>query len=229
MVHITQDEFEQFVRQDTSSIRKSKQRMIRKHCSQPHRPRMQDRLMAQITQTPMTMHNLNLFPDTYIPEDREEREDGRKGGLAIDNKEGDVVDLQAVVEVSNPLAVVVGVRYDDDLVATVYKFARELVDVGFDAARLREEEVADHGDVVGLAPHGDGGSWGWFGGIRMFHDSVMVRYFCFIRIVTLYSRALWQWLLLSDFVPLDVEAWRGDATWAESSPSLSVRRHADRR
>lgn len=38
---------------------------------------------------------------------------------------------------------------DDDLVAAVDELGGELVNMGFDAARLWEEEVADHGDVVG--------------------------------------------------------------------------------
>ena len=37
---------------------------------------------------------------------------------------------------------------DHDLVAAVDQLRRQLVDVTFDSSRLREEEVADHGDIV---------------------------------------------------------------------------------
>lgn len=67
-----------------------------------------------------------------------------------------MIDLDAVCEVPHALAVVVGMSYDDDFVATVDKLRSELVNVRFDASWLREEEVADHGDIVRAACH-DGG------------------------------------------------------------------------
>lgn len=71
-----------------------------------------------------------------------------------------MIDLEAVVEIADSLAVIVGVRDDDDLVASVDEFARELVYVRLDAAGLGEEEVANHGDVVGFARHFSvGGLW----------------------------------------------------------------------
>lgn len=85
--------------------------------------------MAQTTQTPMPVNNLDTLAQTYIPEDREEGEDGREGGGAVDDEEGHVVDLDAVGEVADALAIVVGVGYDDDLVAAVDELAGELVDV----------------------------------------------------------------------------------------------------
>lgn len=64
-----------------------------------------------------------------------------------------MIDLEAVVEIADSLAVIVGVCDDDDLVASVDEFARELVNVRLDAAGLGEEEVANHSDVVGFARH----------------------------------------------------------------------------
>lgn len=40
MIHVTQSELEQLVREDTGSIRKSKKTMIRKDRPQAHGPRM---------------------------------------------------------------------------------------------------------------------------------------------------------------------------------------------
>ncbi len=86
-------------------------------------------------------------------EDGEEGEDGGEGGLAVDDEEGDVVDLEAVGEVADAFAIVMGVGDDDDLVAAVYELAGELVNVRLNTSGLGEEEVADHGDVVRLAGH----------------------------------------------------------------------------
>ena len=73
-----------------------------------------------------------------------------------------MIDLDAVGQVSDTFAIVVGMRDDDNLVATIDEFARELIYVRFNPPRLGKEEVADHGDVVCSARHvgGRGGaSW----------------------------------------------------------------------
>lgn len=67
-----------------------------------------------------------------------------------------MVDLDAVGEIADALAIVVSVCDDDDLVAAVDELCGKLIDVRFDASWLREEEVANHGDVVCAACH-DGG------------------------------------------------------------------------
>lgn len=149
MVDVAESELQQLIRKNTRRIRKSKKRMIRKHRPQPHSPRMQNRLMAQTAQTRMTMHNLNLLSDDNISKNRKEGKHGGESGFAVDDEEGDVVDFEAVGEVADSRAAFVGVGDDDDLVAAVDEFGGELVDVGFNAAGLGEEEVADHGDVVG--------------------------------------------------------------------------------
>jgi hypothetical protein len=119
VINITERKLEQLICKNTRRIRKPKQRMIRKNRPQPHRPRMQNALMTHGTQTPMSMHNLNPLPDANIPKHRKTRKHGGKGGLAVDDEEGDVVDLEAVCEVADAFAVVVGVGYDDYFVAAV--------------------------------------------------------------------------------------------------------------
>jgi hypothetical protein len=156
VVNITQCEFEKLVRENGTRISEAKERVIGKNSPQAHCARMQDSFMAKTAETAMAMHNLNTFANANVPEGGKEREDGRKGGGAVDDEEGNVVDLDAVCEVANTLPVIVGVGDDDDLVATIDELCCELVDVRFDASWLREEEVANHGDVVCAACH-DGG------------------------------------------------------------------------
>lgn len=87
-----------------------------------------------------------------------------------------MVDLEPVGEIPDTLAVVVGVGYDDDFVAAVDELGGKLVDMGFHAARLREEEVADHCDRVCSTRHVDGGrSWRGFRGIRRWRGIIVVR------------------------------------------------------
>lgn len=68
MINITQTELQKFVRENRSCIGKSKKRMVRKYCPQPHGSSMQDGFMAETTQTGMTVDNLNLFANNDIPE-----------------------------------------------------------------------------------------------------------------------------------------------------------------
>lgn len=129
MVHIAQSELEQLICEDTSSICEAKQRMIRKHSPQSHRPRMQNSLMTQTTQTSMPMHNLNLLSQHNIPKYREETEHSWERRSSVYHQERDMVDLQAVCEVSDAGSPFVCVGYDNDFVPTVYEFCGELVDV----------------------------------------------------------------------------------------------------
>lgn len=148
VVHVAQAELEQLVRQDARRVREPEQRVVGEDGAQAHGPRVQDGLVAEVAQAGVAVDDLDALADADVAEEREEGEDGREGGLAVDDEEGHVVDLEAVGQVAHALAVVVGVRDDDDLVAAVDELAGELVDVRLDAAGLREEEVADHGDVV---------------------------------------------------------------------------------
>ena len=154
MVHITQRKFQKLVGQNAGSIRKSEQGMICKDGPQTHCPRVQYGLMAETAQTCVTMHNLDLLAYDNVPEDWEEGEDGWKAGGAVHDQERDMIDLEAVCEVTDPGSSFVGVGDDYDFMAAVDQLGGQLVDVALDAAGLGEEEVADHSNVVGHV--GDG-------------------------------------------------------------------------
>lgn len=166
VIYITESKLEQLVGQDASGISKPKERVVGKDGPQTHGARVQNRLIAETAQAAVSMDNLNLLADANVAKDGEERKDGGEGRLAVDAEKRDVVDLEAVGEVAHAFAVVGRVRDDDDLVPAVNQLAGDLVDVRLDAAGLREEEVADHGDVVRFARH-DGDGWGVAGGVEI--------------------------------------------------------------
>jgi len=70
----------------------------------------------------MSMHDLNPLSYNDIPEHREEREDGRKGGFAVDDEEGNVVDFEAIGEVAHTGATLIRVCNDNDLVSAIDEF-----------------------------------------------------------------------------------------------------------
>lgn len=93
MINIAQRELQQLVRENRSRVCETKQRVVRKHRPQPHRSRVQDSLMAETTQTGVSMHNLNLFPNHNIPEYREEGKHSGHCRLAIYHEERHMVHL----------------------------------------------------------------------------------------------------------------------------------------
>lgn len=109
---------------------------------------MQDRLEAEAAETGMAVDDFDLLPDDNVAEYWEEREDCRERRLAIDDEEGNMIDLQPISQVSDASSASVGVGNDDDFVATVDQLGTQLVDVALHSARLRKEEVADHRNVV---------------------------------------------------------------------------------
>ena len=148
VVNIAQSELQQLVCQDTRCIRKTKQRMIRKDGPKAHCSSVQDCLMAKTTEASMAMHYLDLFPDYDVPKDGKERENCRQGGLAVDDQEWNMVHFEAIGEVSDTAAALVRMSDDDNFVATINEFGRKLIDMALDAAGLREEEIADHSNIV---------------------------------------------------------------------------------
>lgn len=48
MAHIAERELQKLIRHDTRSIAKPEQTMVREYCHEPHRPRVQKSLMAQV-------------------------------------------------------------------------------------------------------------------------------------------------------------------------------------
>lgn len=78
--------------------------------------------MAQATQTGVSVDNLDALPDDNVAKDGEEGEDCWKGGLAVDDEKGDVVDFQAIGEIANSGTALVGVGDYDDFVTAVYEF-----------------------------------------------------------------------------------------------------------
>lgn len=96
----------------------------------------------------MSMYNLDLLSNDDIPEDGEEREDGGKGGCAVNDEKRDMVDLEAIREISHAGSPIICMRYNYDFVSSVDELGRELVDVAFYSTGLGKEEIADHCDIV---------------------------------------------------------------------------------
>lgn len=149
MIHITQRKLEQLVGQNAGSIRKTKQGVVRKHRSQTHGPRMQDSFMTEVAKTRVAMNNLDLFANNDVPKDWEEREDSWHSALSIYHQKRHMIDFEPICQVPDPSSSLVRVCYNHHLVASIDQLRGELINVTFDASRLRKEEVADHSDVVG--------------------------------------------------------------------------------
>jgi hypothetical protein len=96
----------------------------------------------------MPMDNFNILSYDDISEYWEEREDGRETRSSVHNQIWYMVNFDTIRQVSDAFSFIIIVGNDDDLVASVYEFRGQLVYVAFDTAGLREEEVADHCDVV---------------------------------------------------------------------------------
>lgn len=96
----------------------------------------------------MAMHYLDLFPDYDIPKDREKRENCWQGRFAVDDQEWDMIHFEAIGEVPDTASTLVRMSDDDYFMATIDEFSRQLIDMALDAARLWEEEIADHSNIV---------------------------------------------------------------------------------
>lgn len=70
----------------------------------------------------MTMHNLNLFAYHDVAEDGKEGENCRKRALSVHDQKGDMVHFETIGKVAYSSAASVGVRDDDNFMASIDQF-----------------------------------------------------------------------------------------------------------
>lgn len=80
--------------------------------------------MTEATQTGMPMDDLNLFANDDIPEYREKGEHRGHGRLAVYDKERDMVDFEAIGEVSNSSTSFIRMSDNDDFMSTIDEFLK---------------------------------------------------------------------------------------------------------
>lgn len=75
--------------------------------------------MTKIAETGVSVHDLNLFSYNDVSEHGEEGKDSGHGRLSVDDKEWDVVDLEAIGEMMDSRPSVVCMCDYDDLMSSV--------------------------------------------------------------------------------------------------------------
>jgi hypothetical protein len=98
--------------------------VVREDGPQTHGTRMKNSFSAKAAETGMAMDNVNLLADDDIAEYGEEGEHGRKRRFAVNDEEGNVIDLQSIGEVTDPSASFVCVGNYDDFVSPINEFLR---------------------------------------------------------------------------------------------------------
>lgn len=126
MIHVAQSKFQKFIRQYRTCVGEPKQRMIGEDSPQAHRPCVQDRFMAEATQARMTVYDLDLLADYDISKYRKEGEDGWQGRFAVDNEKWDMVDLEAIGEVTDTCASFIGMSNDNNFVSSVDELLQDI-------------------------------------------------------------------------------------------------------
>lgn len=94
------------------------------------------------------VHHSDPLPHKHAAQQREAVQDGGGRGLVVHDLQGEVVDLQAVGQVSDARPPAVGVGGDHHLVSLLDQALGELVDVTFHATHVWVEEVGHHADAV---------------------------------------------------------------------------------
>jgi hypothetical protein len=63
MIDIAQGEFQQLISQDARDVCEAKERVVGENSPYAHRPRVQDSLVAEVTQAAVAMDYIDLLPD----------------------------------------------------------------------------------------------------------------------------------------------------------------------
>lgn len=119
MIYVAQSELEKLVCQNTSCVCEAEQTMVRKDSPQAHSPCMENCLLAKITETCMTVDDLNSFSNDDVAKDGKEREHCWESRLPINHQKRNMIDFEAVGQIPYALATFVCMSDDYDLVAAV--------------------------------------------------------------------------------------------------------------
>jgi hypothetical protein len=87
---------------------------------------MKDSFPTEAAQTGVSMNNVNLLSNHNVSEYGKERKNGRECCFAVDNEEGNVVDLQSIGEVTDSGASFVCMRDDNDFVPSIDEFLKAI-------------------------------------------------------------------------------------------------------
>ena len=148
VVDVAQRELEQLVHQDAGGVREAEELVVGEARRDAHRARVKDRLVREVRECLVAVHDVDALADDRVVEHREGAVDRRQAVAVVEGLLRDVVDLQAVRQPAHPRALAVGVRHHHDLVAAPDQELRELEHVLLHTADVRVEEVRDHQDLV---------------------------------------------------------------------------------
>lgn len=96
----------------------------------------------------MCVHHSDAFSDKHAAQQWETVETSGGSGLIVHHLQGEVVDLQAIGQVPDPLPRAIGMGGDNHLVSLFNQALGEMVNVTFYSPHVWIEEVRDHADVV---------------------------------------------------------------------------------
>ena len=83
---------------------------------------MQYSLVAEATQTLMPMDNLNLLPDNDVPKDGKKGENSGHSRLSVYDQKWNMINFEAVGQVTDTRATLIGMGNDDDFMSPVNEF-----------------------------------------------------------------------------------------------------------
>lgn len=103
--------------------------------------------MAEGGEGLVAVNKVDGFADEDLAENRECTEEGRKGGVAVDDDRGNVVDFEAASQISDAPPAPIGMGDDDYLVAALHQALGVIEQMAFDSSHAGVEEIRYHADV----------------------------------------------------------------------------------
>lgn len=92
------------------------------------------------------------LPKKYVPEQWQTVKEGRGCRLVVHDFQRQVIDFEAISEVTDAFAISVSVGDNYDLVPSFNQALRELVNVTFHTSHVWVEKVRHHAYIMGTGP-----------------------------------------------------------------------------
>lgn len=100
------------------------------------------------------MDYCNSLPHKYVPEQWQTVKEGRGCRLAVHDFQRQVIDFEAISEVTDAFLISISMGNNYDLVPSFSEALRELVNVAFHTSHIWVEKVRHHAYIMGIGSTG---------------------------------------------------------------------------
>lgn len=144
VVRVTQRDSQKLVGEHRADISEAEQGMVREDCAEPHGLGVEEGVVGHGGEGTVRVDDGDFLANEYVPEQRQTVKEGCGRRLVVHNSQRQVIDFEALREVTDAFSVAVRMGDNYDFVPPFDQALGELVNVALHASHVGVEKVRHH-------------------------------------------------------------------------------------